>query len=91
MHALLNREGLRVNHKRVQRLCRAESLPVMVNKRKRSRTGISSTPDQRHVAGHPNYVWALDFQFDQTSDCRLVKYLNNTDEFTRQVLAIEVE
>jgi putative transposase len=36
-------------------------------------------------------VWALDFQFDQTSDWRTLKYLNITDEFTKTALAIEVE
>ena len=55
------------------------------------RIGISSTPSQRHLADHPNYVWALDLQFDQTSNCKVLKYLNITDEFTRQALAIEVE
>ena len=24
-------------------------------------------------ADHPNHVWALDFAFDQTSDCRTLK------------------
>jgi len=36
-------------------------------------------------------VWALDFQFDQTSDARVLKFPNITDELTRQALAIEVE
>jgi len=39
----------------------------------------------------PNHVWALDFQFDQTSDWRTLKYLNITDEFTKTALAIDVE
>jgi len=36
-------------------------------------------------------VWALDFQFDQTSDCKVLKYLNITDEVSKEALAIEVE
>ena len=32
----------------------------------------------------PNVVWALDFQFDQTSDGRMLKLLNVVDEFTRE-------
>jgi putative transposase len=39
----------------------------------------------------PNVVWALDFQFDQTSDGRMLKILNVIDEFTREALATDVE
>jgi putative transposase len=39
----------------------------------------------------PNVIWALDFQFDQTTDGRMLKLLNVIDEFTRECLAIEVE
>lgn len=34
---------------------------------------------------------ALDFTYDQTTDCRTLKYLNITDEFTKHALAINVE
>ena len=39
----------------------------------------------------PNVVWALDFQFDQTSDGRMLKLLNVIDEYTRECLAIDTE
>jgi putative transposase len=91
MHALLNREGFRVNHKRVQRLCRDEGLRVRVKKRKRARRGQSTIPSDRLCAARPNHVWALDFQFDQTSNCKVLKYLNITDEFSKEALAIEVK
>ncbi len=39
----------------------------------------------------PGVVWALDFQFDQTSDGRMLKFLNVIDEFTREALATDVE
>ena len=91
LHALLNREGFGVNHKRVQRLCRDEGLRVRVTKRKRNRVGCSTVPGDRLRAQFPNHVWALDFAFDQTSDCRTLKYLNITDEFTKTALAIDVE
>ena len=32
----------------------------------------------------PNVIWAMDFQFDQTSDRRTMKLLNIIDEFTRE-------
>jgi putative transposase len=38
----------------------------------------------------PNVCWAMDFQFDQTSDGRLLKILNVIDEFTREALATDV-
>jgi transposase InsO family protein len=40
--------------------------------------------------GFPNHVWALDFQFDQTRDARVLRLLNITDELTKRALAIEV-
>ena len=39
----------------------------------------------------PNVVWALDFQFDQTSDARMLKLLNVIDEYTRECLAIDID
>lgn len=41
-------------------------------------------------ATHPNHVWALDFQFDETCDQRRIKLLNIVDEFTREALAMRV-
>jgi len=38
-----------------------------------------------------NVVWAMDFQFDQTSDGRMLKLLNVIDEYTRECLSIVVE
>jgi putative transposase len=37
----------------------------------------------------PDHVWALDFQFDQTADGRILKLLHVVDEFTREALVIE--
>jgi putative transposase len=38
----------------------------------------------------PGVLWALDFQFDQTSNGRTLKLLNVIDEFTRECPAIVV-
>jgi putative transposase len=35
--------------------------------------------------------WALDFQFDQIADGRMLKLLNVIDEYSGEALAIEVE
>jgi hypothetical protein len=39
----------------------------------------------------PNVVWALDFQFDQTSEGRMLKILNVVDEFTREAGIAEAD
>jgi len=36
-------------------------------------------------------VWALDYQFDQTTDARTLKLLNIVDEHTREALTIQVD
>lgn len=64
---------------------------MRVKKRKRSRVGSSTIPNDPLVAECPNHVWALDLAYDQTADCRTLKDLNSTDEFTKHALAIEVE
>jgi putative transposase len=86
-HAVLRREGHRLNRKKVQRLWREEGLRVPPRRHKRPRIGISTTPADRLSATYPNHVWALDFQFDVTSTGRTLKLLNITDEFTRESLS----
>ena len=76
-----------MNRKRVQRLWREEGLRVPLKRRKRQRLGDSAQPARRLRAERPNHVWALDFQFDQTADGRVLKLLNIVDEHTREALA----
>lgn len=88
-HDALRDEGWHVNHKRVQRLWREEGLKVPYRKRKKRLTGIGvQVGAMRPIA--PNVIWAMDFQFDQTSDLRPLKMLNIIDEFTRECLTIDV-
>jgi transposase InsO family protein len=89
-HVRLGELGHRVNRKRVQRLWREEGLRVPARRRKRRRLGDSTVPAERLRAERPGHVWALDFQFDQTADGRVLKLLNVVDEFTREALAIHV-
>jgi putative transposase len=60
-------------------------------KRKRQRLGTSTCPADRLRAGRPHHVWALDFQFDQTSDGKILKLLDIVDEHTREELGGLVE
>ena len=88
-HAALLEEGWSLNRKRVQRIWREEGLRVPKRRRKRQRLGESTVPADRLRAERPDEVWALDFQFDQTADGRLLKLLHVVDEHTREALAIE--
>jgi putative transposase len=71
-------EGWHVNHKKIQRLWREEGLRVP-QKRRRKRLGTSTTPNPPK-ADAPNRVWAVDFQFDATTDGRPVKIVSIVDE-----------
>ncbi|MCA1677834.1 MAG: DDE-type integrase/transposase/recombinase [Actinobacteria bacterium] len=56
--------------------------------RKRRRMG---DPEARWLrAERPNQLWALDYQYDQTCDGRMLRLLNIVDEFTRETLVIKV-
>jgi putative transposase len=90
-HAVLREQGWAVNRKAIQRLWREEGLGVPTRRRKRQRLGTSTTSADRLAAEHPNHVWALDYQFDQTLDGRTLKLLNIVDEHTREALTITVD
>lgn len=87
-YRLLRRQGWTVNHKRVTRCWREEGLrrPSQTRKQRRVRPDTA----QRLAASYPNHVWAIDFQFDETTDYRRLKLLNIVDEYTREALAMRV-
>ncbi len=89
--ASLRGEGWEANRKKIQRLWREEGLRVPPRRRKRQRLGISTLSAARLRAERPDQVWALDFQFDTTTDGRILKLLHVVDEHTREALAIQVE
>jgi transposase InsO family protein len=77
-------EGWAVNHKKIQRLWREEGLRVP-QRRRRKRLGTSTAPDMPK-ADAPDNVWAVDFQFDATTDVRPIKIVSIVDEHTREHL-----
>ena len=89
--ALLRRAGMEINAKRVQRLWRQEGLRVPKRQRKRARLGNSENGTQRLSAERVNHVWSYDFVMDQTEDGRRLKWLPICDEFSRELVALEVE
>jgi transposase InsO family protein len=82
-------EGWNVKHKKIQRLWRDEGLRVP-QRRRRKRLGASTTPNPP-TADAPNVVWAVDFQFDATTDGRPIKIVSIVDEHTRECLGGLVE
>ncbi len=82
-------EGWAVNHKKIQRLWHEEGLRVP-QRRRSKRTGTSTAPG-RPSADAPNRIWAVDFQFDATTDGRPIKLVSIIDEHTRECLSSLVE
>jgi putative transposase len=88
LHALLRRAGVVVNHKRVERLYRAEELAVRRRRRKRlAREGRGAPP----APERPDERWGLDFMSDALAGGRRLRLLCVLDLFTREALAIEVD
>ena len=86
--ALLVREGIAANHKRVYRLYREEGLAMRIRQRRRIRwTGAVSSP----VATRPNQRWSIDFVSDCVSTGRVIRMLTVVDDCTRECPAIEVD
>lgn len=86
--ALRHDEGLEINVKKVHRLWCQEGLQRRVHS-PRKRAGVSSTPEV--IADAPKVVWAVDFQFDSTTDGKAVKIASMVDEHTRESLLHLVE
>ncbi len=66
---LRREKGIHVNAKRVQRLWRDEGLKVPYRKKKKRLTGIGANVGPMCPIV-PNAIWAMDFQFDSTTDGR---------------------
>jgi len=86
--ALRYDERREVNKKKIHRLWREEGLQVKVVS-PRKRAGVSSIPPIE--ADAPNVVWAIDFQFDSTTDGKAIKIASMIDEHTRVSLLHVVE
>jgi putative transposase len=86
--ALLVREGIAANHKRVYRLYREEGLAMRIRQRRRIRWsgGVSSV-----AAARPNQRWSIDFVSDCVSTGRVIRMLTVVDDCTRECPAIEVD
>ena len=81
IHIVLQREGWRVNIKRVRRLYRLEDLQMRL-KPPRRRVMAKLRSDRSNATG-PNQVWAMDWMFDELFDGRRLWVLTVIDTWSR--------
>ncbi|HVG90827.1 MAG TPA: IS3 family transposase, partial [Alphaproteobacteria bacterium] len=79
--ALLVREGMAVNHKRVYRLYREEGLAMRIRQRRRIRW---SGPAREPAARRPNEKWSMDLVSDCVSTGKVIRMLTVVDDCTRE-------
>jgi putative transposase len=86
--AMLVRQGIKVNHKRVYRLYREEGLVMRMRQKRRIRwNGAVTSP----AAARPNQRWSIDFVSDCVSTGRVIRMLTMVDDCTRECPSIEVD
>jgi len=88
--ALLQSEGFKVNHKRIERLWRQEGLKIPQKQPKRKRLWFNDGSCVRLRPRYKNHVWSYDFVHDRTCNGKAIRMLTVIDEHTRECLAIEV-
>ncbi|HMM07191.1 MAG TPA: IS3 family transposase [Clostridiales bacterium] len=88
LHVMLQREGIKINHKRTYRLYKEAglSLPKRSKKKKYEKRGM---PQRANT--EPNTRWAMDFVSDRTRNGLNIRVLTVIDEVTRECLALEVD
>ena len=89
LHVMLQREGWKVNHKRVYRLYREEGLGMRSKRPRRHVTACHRMV--RPVVTEPNEGWSMDFMTDELFDGQRIRLLTIVDNFTRESPAIEVD
>jgi putative transposase len=81
---LLERDGVRMNHKRFRRLYREEKLQVRRRRGRRRAIGVRAPLT---LPQGPNQRWSLDFVADQLTSGRRFRILTVVDDFTKEALA----
>ena len=86
---LMRNEGIKINHKRVERIWREEGLKLPQKQTKKRRLFLNDGSCVRLRADHKNHVWSYDFVEDKTMDGRKMRWLNIIDESTRECIFSE--
>lgn len=87
---MLHAEGWRVNHKRVERIWREESLKIPKKQPKRGRLYLNDGSCIRLRPLYQHHVWSYDFVADILADGSKIRMLTVIDEYSRECLAIRV-
>jgi putative transposase len=82
---LLEREGIRMNHKKLRRLYAEERLQV---RRRGGRKRAIGTRAPMSLPQGPDQRWSLDFASDTLTDGRRFRILVAVDDFTRECLCL---
>ena len=93
IYALLRKEGMLVNHKRVYRLYKELNLQRPKKKKKRIRKNlINSLPSLNLIkASYPNNVWVTDFVYDSLTNNRPLRILIIQDAYTKKVVGYGIQ
>jgi len=85
---MIRKKGLKINHKRIERVYKELRLTLPKKVRKR-------LPERlRKLILHPlqeNICWSMDFMSDSLIDGRKIRLLNIMDDYNREGLALEIE
>jgi len=88
LHTLLRREGHLINHKRTERLYRAEGLSLRLKKRKKRTSHLRVVMDRPERI---NQHWSMDFVSDSLYSGRRFRVLTVVDNFSRECPVLEVD
>jgi putative transposase len=87
---LLQIDGWKVNHNRIERLWREEGLQLPQRHKKRKRLYHKNSSVIRLRPHHQNHIWSIDFVHDKLTNGRGYKMLTVIDEYTREALCVAV-
>ena len=85
INAMLQREGIHMNHKKLRRIYAEEKLQV---RRRGGRKRALGTRRPMEVPDGPNQRWSLDFISDAFTDGRRFRILTVVDDFTKENVAL---
>ena len=88
LHALVRREGMRANHKRVYRLYSDAGLSA---RRRKRRHGVAIERQDLQRPTGPNQVWSMDFVSDALANGRRIKVLTIVDDFSKEAIDLAVD
>ncbi len=88
IHALLRREGVQANHKRVHRLYQEAGLAV---RRRRKRHGVAVDREPLLLPTGLNQVWSMDFVSDALASGRRLKCLTIVDDSSKEAVDLVVD